>query len=166
VARRDEARVAWRLYRKQEVDGVYRLDEGAVLDDCFHFLQPIGVMALLEEVHGTALLPAGRLQGPARAPGGVPAGGRETARGRSPGPSSAEMVANQIVTLNVRDLESVGNAASRALATAGVFGQQVTRMADGSELETTERYRGCGQVTRKVDSADKEGRRHAIVVTV
>ena len=39
VARRDDTRVARRLYRKQEVDGVYRLDEGAVLDDFFHFLQ-------------------------------------------------------------------------------------------------------------------------------
>ena len=55
VARRDDARVARRLYRKQLVDGVYRLDEGAVLDDFFHFLQAIGVMALLEEVHGTAI---------------------------------------------------------------------------------------------------------------
>jgi hypothetical protein len=53
VACRDDARVARRLYRKQEVDGVYRLDEGAVLDDFFHFLQVIGVMTLLEEVHGT-----------------------------------------------------------------------------------------------------------------
>jgi hypothetical protein len=55
VARRDDSRVARRLYRKQEIDGVYRLDEGAVLDDFFHFLQSIGVMALLEEVHGAAI---------------------------------------------------------------------------------------------------------------
>jgi hypothetical protein len=41
--------------RKQEVDGVYRLDEGAVLDDFFHFLRALGVMALLEEVHGAAI---------------------------------------------------------------------------------------------------------------
>jgi hypothetical protein len=34
------------LYRKQVVDGVYRLDGGALLDDFFHFLQAIGVMAL------------------------------------------------------------------------------------------------------------------------
>jgi Transposase DDE domain len=33
VAHRDDLRVARRLYRKQIVDGVYRLDEGAVLDD-------------------------------------------------------------------------------------------------------------------------------------
>jgi hypothetical protein len=55
VARRDDLRVARRLCRKQEVDGVYWLDEGAVLDNFFHFLQAVGVMALLEEVHGTMI---------------------------------------------------------------------------------------------------------------
>jgi hypothetical protein len=47
--------VARRLYCKQVVDGVYRLDEGAVLDDFFHFLDQIGVMALLADVRGTAI---------------------------------------------------------------------------------------------------------------
>jgi hypothetical protein len=55
VAQRDNTRVARRLYRKQLVDGVYRLDEGALLDDFFHFLEAIAVMALLEQVHGTAI---------------------------------------------------------------------------------------------------------------
>jgi hypothetical protein len=55
VARRDDARLARRLYRKQVVDGVYRLDEGARLDDFFRFLQAVGVMALLEQVHGRAI---------------------------------------------------------------------------------------------------------------
>jgi Transposase DDE domain len=55
VARRDDNRIARRLYRKQVVDGVYRLDEGALLDDFFHFLQARGVMALLEQVQGTAI---------------------------------------------------------------------------------------------------------------
>jgi hypothetical protein len=55
VARRDDARVARRLYRTQEVDGVYRLDAGAVLDEFFHVLQAVGVMARLEAVHGTAI---------------------------------------------------------------------------------------------------------------
>jgi Transposase DDE domain len=55
VARRDDLRIARRLYRKQEVDGVYRLDEGAVLDDFFHFLQSLGIMSLLEAVHGAAI---------------------------------------------------------------------------------------------------------------
>jgi hypothetical protein len=55
VARRDDSRVARRLYRKQEVDGVYRLDEGALLDDFVRFLQAIGVMTLLEEAHGATI---------------------------------------------------------------------------------------------------------------
>jgi DDE family transposase len=55
VARRDDSRVARRLYRKPLVDGVYRLDEGALLDDFFHYLQAIGVMVLLEEAHGAAI---------------------------------------------------------------------------------------------------------------
>lgn len=55
VAHRDDLRVARRLYRKPIVDGVYRLDEGAVLGDFFHFLRAIGVMALLEQAYGTAI---------------------------------------------------------------------------------------------------------------
>src|SRR2546428_8193501 len=50
VARRDDARVARRLYRKQVVDGVYRLDAEAVLDDFFHFLQAFRRIALLEQL--------------------------------------------------------------------------------------------------------------------
>jgi len=46
--------VAWRLYRQQEVGGVYRLGEGAVLDEFPHVLQAIGVMSLFEQVHGPA----------------------------------------------------------------------------------------------------------------
>jgi hypothetical protein len=55
VARRDDTRVARRLYRKPLVDGVYRLDEGALLDDFFHFVPVSGVMSLLEQVYGAAI---------------------------------------------------------------------------------------------------------------
>ena len=67
---------------------------------------------------------------------------------------------------NLRDLEAVFNGAIRALAKAGVFGKQVTGIADGTDLETTERYAGCGQVTRKVRIEDKRGKVHEIEVTV
>ena len=43
AARRDDSRVARRLYRKQVVGGVYQLDEGAWLDDFFYFLQELRV---------------------------------------------------------------------------------------------------------------------------
>ena len=55
AARRDDSRVARRLYRKQVVDGVYRLDEGALLDEFFHFLQELGVIDWLNDVQGTAV---------------------------------------------------------------------------------------------------------------
>ena len=55
VARRDDTRSARRLYRKPLVDGMSRLDEGALRDDCFPFLQAIEVMPLLEQVDGTAI---------------------------------------------------------------------------------------------------------------
>jgi hypothetical protein len=55
VARRDDARVARRLYRKQGVDGVYQLDEGALLDDFCSFLQELGVGNWLGDVQGTGV---------------------------------------------------------------------------------------------------------------
>jgi Transposase DDE domain len=55
AAHRDDARVARRLDRKQVVDGVYQLDEGAVLDDFCHFLRQLGVLDLMEDVQGKAL---------------------------------------------------------------------------------------------------------------
>jgi Transposase DDE domain len=204
VARRDDTRVARRLYRKQEVDGVYRLDEGAVLDDFFQFLRTIGVMELLEDVHGAALqremlpyvqyvllygvktlfgiesmnaLPPLLFSDEALMrlvgfnaqqvrQGMCQRGAAKRQGARTPGPISPETLANNIVKLNLPDLEHVFNGAIRALAQAGVFAKQVTGIADGTDLATTDRYGGCGQVTRKVRIEDKQGRVHEIEVTV
>jgi len=54
VARHDDLRVAQRLYHKKVVDGIYRLDEGALLDDFFYCLQERGVPDWLVNVQGTA----------------------------------------------------------------------------------------------------------------
>jgi len=204
VARRDDARVARRLYRKQVVDGVYRLDAGALLDDFFHFLENVGVMAVLADVDGTAIhremvpcvpyvlldglktlfgiesinaLPALLFSDEAlmRLVGfnaqqirhGVCQRGTAKRQGeRAPGPMCPDTLAQNIVKLNVRELEAVFNGAIRALAKAGVFGAKVTGIADGTDLETTARDVGCGQVTRKVRIEEKRGRVHEIEVTV
>jgi hypothetical protein len=50
AAGRDDSRVARRLYRKQVVDEVYRLDAGAWLDDFCHVLQERGVVPLIQRV--------------------------------------------------------------------------------------------------------------------
>jgi hypothetical protein len=192
------------LYRQPEVDGVYRLDAGAVLDDFLHFLEAIGVMPLLEQVHGVALqremLPCVPyvllyglktlfgiesmhalppllfsdealmqlvgFQAPQVCQGLCQRGGTKRQGERSPGPISPETLANNIVKLNLQDLAGLFKGAIRALAQAGVFDKQVTGIADGTDLETTARYRGCGQVTRQGRIADKQGRLHAIEVTV
>jgi Transposase DDE domain len=204
VARRDDSRVARRLYRKQEIDGVYRLDEGAVLDDFFHFLQAVGVMALLEQSQGAAIqremipfvqyvllygvktlfgiesinaLPSLLFSDEAlmqlvgfnaqQVRQGICQRGATKRQGkRAPGPMCPDTLAKNIVKWNLRDLEAVFNGSIRALAKAGVFGAKVTGIADGTDLETTVRYAGCGQVTRPVRIEDKQGRVHEIEVTV
>ena len=55
VARRDDRRVARRLYRQPVVDGVYPLDAGALPDECLQFRQELGVVAGLEEVRGQGI---------------------------------------------------------------------------------------------------------------
>ena len=55
VARRDDCRVARRLYRKEVVDGVYPLDERAVLDEFFHFLREVGVLPLMAQLQGQGI---------------------------------------------------------------------------------------------------------------
>ena len=55
VARRVDSRVARLLYKNQVVDGFYQLDEGALLDDFFYFLQELGVGDWLSDVQGTAV---------------------------------------------------------------------------------------------------------------
>jgi hypothetical protein len=204
VAQRDDTRVARRLYRKQLVDGVYRLDEGALLDDVFHFLGAIEVMALLEQVHGTTiqremipfiqyLLLYGlkALFGIESMPAlpnllfsdealmqlvgfnaqqvrqGVCQRGRTKRQGeRTPGPICPDTLANNMVQCNLRDLEALFNGVIRALAKVGVFGKRVTGIADGTDLETTKSYQGCGQATRQRRIEDKGGRVQEIEVTV
>jgi hypothetical protein len=57
VACRDESRAARPSYRKPLVNGVYRLDKGALLDDFFDFLPELAVLNLLNHVQGKAVQP-------------------------------------------------------------------------------------------------------------
>jgi Transposase DDE domain len=71
-----------------------------------------------------------------------------------------------MVQCHVRALEAKFNGVIRALAKAGVFGKQVTGMADGTDVETTKRDADCGQATRTVHIQDKRGQVHESEVTV
>ena len=55
AARRDDSRVARSLYRKPVVEGGFRLDEGTLLDDCFHFRHELGVVTRGNDVQGIAV---------------------------------------------------------------------------------------------------------------
>jgi hypothetical protein len=204
AARRDDTRVARRLYRKQVIDGVYRLDEGALLDEFFHFLEELGVLELMALVRGTAVeremvpwvqyvllyglktlfgiesmnaLPALLFSDEAlmRLVGfnayqvrhGVCQRGAAKRQGpRTEGPICPETLAHNMVQLNLRDLEALFNGSIRALTQGGVMGPKLTGILDATDLETTQHYVGCGQVTRKRKVTDKRGKAHEIEVTV
>lgn len=63
---------------------------------------------------------------------------------RTEGPMCPDALAQHLVPLNLRDLEAWFKGTRRALARAGVLGAKVTGIADGTDLETTEHYTGCG----------------------
>jgi hypothetical protein len=67
-------------------------------------------------------------------------------------------LADNIVTLNLRDLEAMFNHVIRALAKAGVFAAKVTGIVDATDLESTAAYEGCGQVTRQRRITDQRGK--------
>ena len=85
---------------------------------------------------------------------------------RTTGPICPDALADNMVKLNLRELETLFNGVIRALAKQGVFGAKVTGIVDATDLETTAQYEGCGQVTRKRKLTDKRGKVHEIEVTV
>jgi len=204
VARREDSRIARRLYHKELVDGVYPLDEAAVLDEFFHFLKEVGVLALMQQLHGEDIrremvefvqyvllyqlktlfgihsmnaLPellfsdeaVMRLVGfNARQvqQGVCQRGAAKRGGSREEGPICPDTLANNIVKLKVEALEQFMNQVVQALAKAGVLGKKVTGILDGTDLETTQKYAGCGQVTRQKRVLDKQGRVQVMEVTV
>jgi hypothetical protein len=98
---------------------------------------------------------------------GVCQRGAATRQGpRTAGPICPDTLANNIVQLNLRDLETMFNGIIRALTKTGIFGAKVTVIVDATDLETTAQCEGCGQVTRERRITDKRGKVHEIEVTV
>jgi hypothetical protein len=98
---------------------------------------------------------------------GVCRRGTTTRQGaRALGPIGPDTLAKPMVQGDVRPLEAVCHRAMRALGQAGVCGQQVTGMADGTDGATTARDAGCGRATRTRRIADTRGQGHESAVTV
>lgn len=203
-ARRDESRIARRLWKKQAVDAIYSLEEGAILDEFVHFLDEIGVvprwqalqgdgikremvdffqyvmlygMKTLFGIEGMNALPdlllsdeaAMRLAGfnAVQIRDGICQRSHEKRQGdKPPGPLCPDTLADNIVKLSLGAMEAFFNGVVQDLAKARVFAQQVTGILDGTDLETTARYEGCGQATRKRKITDKRGKVREIEVTV
>jgi Transposase DDE domain len=203
-ARRDESRIARRLWKKQAVDAIYSLEEGAMLDEFVHFLDEIGMASRWQALQGEGIkremidffqyvllygmktlfgieamnaLPdllfsdeaAMRLAGfnAVQIRQGICQRSHEKRQGdKPPGPLCPDTLADNIVKLSLTAMEAFLNGVVQALATAGVFARQVTGILDGTDLETTARYEGCGQVTRKRKITDKRGKVREIEVTV
>jgi hypothetical protein len=85
---------------------------------------------------------------------------------RPTGPIGPEALADNIVTLHGRDLETLVNGVIRALAKAGMCAAQVGGIVDATDLETTAQYEGCGRVTRQRRITDTHGKEHESEVTV
>lgn len=70
-----------------------------------------------------------------------------------PKPFSPQMLANFIERISPEEIEAFFNNVINALASFGAFPKKVTAILDGSDLETTQNYEGCGKV-RRVEEVD------------
>jgi len=55
AAERDDQKVAQAIHAGAELDGVYGLNEAGLLDEFWHFLETVGVLALVEQIESTAI---------------------------------------------------------------------------------------------------------------
>jgi hypothetical protein len=85
---------------------------------------------------------------------------------KAPGPLCPETLAANIVKLRLEAMEAFLNGVVQDLAQAKVLARLVTGIVDGTDLQTTARYEGCGQATRKRKLTDKRGKVREIEVTV
>jgi Transposase DDE domain len=203
-AQRDDSRLARRLWKKQAVEAISSLEEGAILDEFVHFLDEVGVLPRWQALQGDGIkremvdffqyvmlygmktlfgieamnaLPAllfsdeaaMRLAGfnAVQLRDGICQRSHEKRQGaKAPGPLCPDTLADNIVKLSLEAMAAFLNGVVQDLAQAKVFARQVTGIVDGTDLETTARYEGCGQATRKQKLMDKRGKVREIEVTV
>jgi hypothetical protein len=183
---------------------MYRLEEGAILDECVPFVDEVGVLAPWQAWQGEDIqremvdfcqsgmrygmktlvgmesmnaLPAllfsdeaaRRLAGcnAGQIRDGICRRGHTQRQGDTPpGPLGPETLTNTIVTLALAAMAAFLHWIGQELATPGLCTREVTGLLEGTDLETTGRYEGWGQVTRRRTITDKRGNVPAIEVTV
>jgi len=68
--------------------------------------------------------------------------------GELPKPFSPPMLVNFVKRLSVEKVEAFFNNVIKALAKFGIFPKEITAILDGSDLETTEKYKRYGRAKR------------------
>lgn len=82
------------------------------------------------------------------------------------GPICDDTLAKNIVKIPGKVIEKVFNGTVRLLAKKGVFPKRITAIIDPTDIRTTEKYKGCGTVTRTKRVKDKEGKVKEIPIKV
>jgi hypothetical protein len=85
---------------------------------------------------------------------------------KPPGPLCPAPLADNSVKLRLAAMAAFLNGIIQDLAHAGVLARQVPGILEGTALETTARYEGCGQATRQRKVTDKRGKGHESEVTL
>ncbi len=74
------------------------------------------------------------------------------------GPVSPQTLGKYICQIPVQAMADCYNGCILCLAAAGMFAPLVGVIMDGSDIETTEKYKGCGKVKREEKFQDKQGK--------
>src|SRR5690606_10062213 len=83
-----------------------------------------------------------------------------------PKPFCAQMVANFLADLTIKESAAFFNRAIQCLARFGVFPASVTLVVDGTDVETTEKCTGSGRVVRTEEKKTRGGRVKEIEVVL
>ena len=84
----------------------------------------------------------------------------------APTPFSTQMLSDFVERFRPQEVEKLFNSIVQALAKFGAFDDKINAIIDGSDLETTEKYKNCGSVTRIKKDKDKNGNIVKTKVTV
>ena len=81
--------------------------------------------------------------------------GEHNRKKEPPKPFTPQMLANFVERFNYEEVESLFNSVIRALARFGAFPENIKAILDGSDLETTKNFKGCGMAKRQKEEKGK-----------
>lgn len=82
------------------------------------------------------------------------------------GPICDDALSRNIVKIPLNVIEKLFNGVVKLLAKKGIFPKRMSAIIDPTDIRTTEKYEGCGTVTRTKRVKDKEGKIKEIKIKV